>query len=414
MNFYRAAILGFVLFLWACGGDQGGVLSPTNPIKVPPATKLVAYSVVTASPEPQNVWLHYDYMVFKNGLDLSQTSTTGGALDCTSSTPPYYQCVFPPGFSTAPNPQQIGQVVAAFRNHGITLHIDPQHTAIPGHYAILNNLGGVFYVPYPSGCAGPEQFGNAFSDLKATYFHPSSNHPWHYAIFGFAEDSTATAGESPARCNLATGAAELPGFDLMVTPGLEYMNGFLQSHPNAVVGTFMHELGHNLGLQHGGDEDLNFKPNYLSVMSYWFQQSGIPQAAALGSFTISGYRLDYSGATLPTLDENHLNESLGVQSGTTDVTYYWNGSGFVPGTTGGVCPSPPELDTVVAAPTTGPVDWNCDGSLDPDVASDIKFGDALSQSYSLQQLHGFNDWAEITSILTIAPAQLKPKNHVDR
>ena len=37
------------------------------------------------------------------------------------------------------------------------------------------------------------------------------------------------------------------------------------------AGTFMHELGHNLGLHHGGQEDTNYKPNYLSVMNYLFQ-----------------------------------------------------------------------------------------------------------------------------------------------
>ena len=30
--------------------------------------------------------------------------------------------------------------------------------------------------------------------------------------------------------------------------------------------SIVHELGHNLGLQHGGDETCNYKPNYSSVM----------------------------------------------------------------------------------------------------------------------------------------------------
>lgn len=37
------------------------------------------------------------------------------------------------------------------------------------------------------------------------------------------------------------------------------------------AGTFMHELGHTLGLLHGGRDITNFKPNYLSVMSYYRQ-----------------------------------------------------------------------------------------------------------------------------------------------
>jgi hypothetical protein len=48
-------------------------------------------------------------------------------------------------------------------------------------------------------------------------------------------------------------------------------------HLNNNVGTprqqaiyFMHELGHNLGLDHGGNDDINRKPNYLSIMNYSF------------------------------------------------------------------------------------------------------------------------------------------------
>ena len=38
---------------------------------------------------------------------------------------------------------------------------------------------------------------------------------------------------------------------------------------------FIHELGHNLGLKHGGTDNLNYKPNYLSVMNYFFQFGGV-------------------------------------------------------------------------------------------------------------------------------------------
>jgi hypothetical protein len=34
---------------------------------------------------------------------------------------------------------------------------------------------------------------------------------------------------------------------------------------------FMHELGHALGLKHGGQDDVNDKPNHFSVMNYWYQ-----------------------------------------------------------------------------------------------------------------------------------------------
>jgi len=50
---------------------------------------------------------------------------------------------------------------------------------------------------------------------------------------------------------------------------------------DAKVGTFIHEFGHDLGQRHGGDNDQNFKPNYLSVMNYAFQIGGVPRTGAL-------------------------------------------------------------------------------------------------------------------------------------
>jgi hypothetical protein len=62
----------------------------------------------------------------------------------------------------------------------------------------------------------------------------------------------------------------------------------------------MHELGHTLGLHHGGDEADNHKPNYLSVMNYRYQTS------------VFGRPIDYSPGLLPTLDEEALLEALGL------------------------------------------------------------------------------------------------------
>jgi hypothetical protein len=65
----------------------------------------------------------------------------------------------------------------------------------------------------------------------------------------------------------------------------------------------MHEFGHNLGLEHGGRDGMNCKPNYLSVMSYSRQFSDI----------VGNRPLDYSRNALNLLHENSgLDEEAGL------------------------------------------------------------------------------------------------------
>src|SRR5207249_937938 len=96
------------------------------------------------------------------------------------------------------------------------------------------------------------------------------------------------------------------------------------------AGTIMHELGHNLGLRHGGGAGIdcsssvtpcpdasklsaNCKPNYLSVMSYALQMPDRP-------VPIASWKLDYSRIQLPPLNESSLNEALGVFGNATNQT----------------------------------------------------------------------------------------------
>ena len=75
-----------------------------------------------------------------------------------------------------------------------------------------------------------------------------------------------------------------------------------------MANTIMHELGHNLNLRHGGNVDCNYKPNYNSVMNYRYQFPGVNT-----NCTIPGSGLlDYSRGTRLALNENALNENLGV------------------------------------------------------------------------------------------------------
>jgi len=102
--------------------------------------------------------------------------------------------------------------------------------------------------------------------------------------------------------------------------------------------TFMHEFGHALGLEHGGSEKVNLKPNYLSIMNYWFG-SGLTDSADPSTLI-----LDYSREALPSLDETALVEE--PLSDSTLVTA-WFDSDFDKQT----------------GPLNQPFDWDGDGTI---------------------------------------------------
>ena len=72
--------------------------------------------------------------------------------------------------------------------------------------------------------------------------------------------------------------------------------------------TIMHELGHNLGLWHGGDTHCNYKPNYNSVLNYKFQFPGVDVDCDRYGDGVP----DYSRGLRPTIDEHAVDERKGV------------------------------------------------------------------------------------------------------
>ncbi len=82
---------------------------------------------------------------------------------------------------------------------------------------------------------------------------------------------------------------------------------------NQQAAVFMHELGHTLGLGHGGGDNINWKPNYYSTMNYLW-------AYARTDLPAHGYHweLDFSPSAMGTLQENTLPEINGVTADPND------------------------------------------------------------------------------------------------
>lgn len=143
----------------------------------------------------------------------------------------------------------------------------------------------------------------AFDVIKATTFgtiaeRSSSNWPnikeakkkvFRYCLFANCQNSG------------AVGRGETLGNDFIISHGCS-----THQSDRSIAITFMHELGHNLGLYHGGADNVNYKPNYVSVMNYGFREFTSVRGAPLP--------IDYSREAIMPLDEQNLDETIGILS----------------------------------------------------------------------------------------------------
>jgi uncharacterized repeat protein (TIGR01451 family) len=312
--------------------------------------------------------------------------------------------------SNVPPTQSIPNVVQAFKSapcdrtvsppigacnpdgtSGINLHVE--------QFTLPSTITGSLAFPPCTTQPGAQDF----DALKRRFFGSSAGttNPatlvarafvFHYAI------------SAPSLQGLGTtsGCSELPGNDFSIALG-----GWSFSSSDLVqswAGTIMHELGHNLGLRHGGGNGIdlaadgltrlsaNCKPNYLSVMNYALQ---MPDR----SVPLASWKLDYSRIQLPTLNEGTptapgLNETTGV-FGTAANQAALNG--FVtafgaPTKTGGV--------QILLPSASGAINWDGDRSAPPGPPQFVfdnanNFGALSGCDGTGAQLAGFNDWANL-------------------
>jgi len=170
---------------------------------------------------------------------------------------------------------------------------------------------------------------------------------FHYILFAH--------GLAGCTGSCSSGHSEMPGNDIVITlASFDNMIGTLDQQE----GTIMHEIGHNINLNHGGNEIENCKPNYLSVMSYSRQFSDLVNRP-----------LDYSNNTnLADINEPSLPSTLGsyghteqqivFQKDSTALGYWLTGSNLVPWGTN------PNVNNIFAA--------GCNDNATPDILKSFK------------------------------------------
>lgn len=201
------------------------------------------------------------------------------------------------GRSFAPDQGSLADVRKAFANApvsnpdgtpGIRAHIDsgassvmnPVTGATWGNRSRSNQLS---YVASLGTISGSSYQWGSFDTIKKANTDLARRDVFHYAVYA---DTYAGSGSSGISRGIVAA-------DYLLTDGhSSWGNGFTRTQER---GTFMHELGHGLGLHHGGDTDETNRSGYNSIMSYAYQLTGLPPNSTL----------DYS-RTSPFVDWTHL------------------------------------------------------------------------------------------------------------
>jgi hypothetical protein len=203
-----------------------------------------------------------------------------------------------------PSPAAIALVVRAFANSpyvsptgsvGIALHVDAGADSLLGDPDVRwGRLSRARILPWQknlgSAASGSYDWSafEAIRNARGGFVDTGRAPIFHYAVFGAFHDL-----DDPHGWGASGNSRGIGGTDLLVTLG-NFTNGV--GAPREQAGTLMHELGHNLGLRHGGCDDTNLKAGYASVMNYAYQMEGVTRGGMEGV-------IDYSRGAEPVLDD---------------------------------------------------------------------------------------------------------------
>jgi hypothetical protein len=333
-------------------------------------------------------------------------------------------------------PDVVRAVEIAYRDHGVRLHVEEHERPRPPDDPV-SPLRGV--------SAAYQR--DALGDY---YFAPERNYT-HYYIYG--RHVVGASGTWPrfSSFDIYTGGAscECPLSEADPQANCRASIGCAREGPMAQALRFMHELGHSVGLGHGGMtpggllptfqgdylyypgvgwEDTNQKPNHRSTMNYLYSMGGDycvdpttpPPAGSPPAWLTS---LDYSASTLPALVENALDErsSSAFATALRALTCPYADPDYVPSinytcfdtretatgtdTAARVHVAHDGTRTVArlvagsgwspADPLDEPtgIDWNCDGAISSTVAGSVN-GNSGSRALPSGICDGVNDAAD--------------------
>lgn len=266
-----------------------------------------------------------------------------------------------------PGRAELDRIVQIFRdgpvsnpdgNSGINLHLDGG-PGIGGNY----DLGGGNEV-------GQQQHTgqNDVQALRQANFDSKRSTIFRYMVWADNQSLT-PAGNVTCSSGLAWGFST---FEVTLGPaGGSCYDPNDAGYEDKKVGTFVHELGHTLGLQHGGMDEVNNKPNYLSVMNYSYQLDGVIREDNSRYF-------GYSAVVPYPLDENSLHEpaGLGASAAGWRAVYYCGNN----------------VQTTAFSAKEN-VDWNCDGSYNVGVRTSVNNEPPTGTRF--ETLRGQNDWERL-------------------
>ncbi|HET8922410.1 MAG TPA: Ig-like domain repeat protein [Candidatus Acidoferrum sp.] len=349
----------------------------------------------------------WHYVLFGDQLGLPNLSFIGGTLAAGALCPAGTPCV-----------AQTGNVVTVYTTigHGLTsnvLHPGAPNARVTIADGFTNpNLDGIFLVTSVTCPTNPDT--HIANDCSYLNKAPG---PYTFTInIGNSASATYTRNTDPNLSIVSglpgtgSGFSDLGGQDSLIT----LANWGADANPKVIAGTFMHELGHSLGLSHGGlyydnlvqnplssdyrpTIEANCKANFPSVMTYHYQRT-----------LIDNFALDYAEEWLPqvsvlnplgTLDENGVPPTFGFSMFS---NFPFN--------------TPPYLNTFWYVPFTGIGDKakaHCDGTPIRTGEKDMTITTGASTSISWTAPQDINFDGAIETVTNVAPVTRGLRGHSD-